>query len=337
MSAIYLKYYLSISFLILLNNLKGQDPHFSQYFSSPLTINPANTGNYEGSMRLGANFRNQWQGIGSPYITATTSFEKEVLHDKLFTGNRLAFGILGLYDKSIDGGLLSNYFSGSVGYHIFLTEDEVDRISFGFQTTFVNKRLDNSILSFANQFSNDGFNLLLSSNENFNNLSIKYFDYNTGLQFSHYGENMLFYSGFSVYHLKRPTESFMNDVNNKVERRYNISSGLSFLLSETDNIYFNASFISQSVSKNYMVGAFYEKKIQDDADGNSVSVGMMHRFKDSFIPYIGIRYNKVLLGISYDAKSSKMDLINKKSNSFELSLSYIVPDNSEFKKMIPWY
>ncbi|MGN6166347.1 MAG: type IX secretion system membrane protein PorP/SprF, partial [Flavisolibacter sp.] len=39
----------------------GQDLHFSQFFNSPLTTNPANTGFIpDGDFRLGINYRDQW-------------------------------------------------------------------------------------------------------------------------------------------------------------------------------------------------------------------------------------------------------------------------------------
>src|SRR5881392_4144784 len=51
--------------------LSAQDLHFSQFFNSPLTTNPANTGFLpDGDYRLGINYRNQWSTIMSvPYKT----------------------------------------------------------------------------------------------------------------------------------------------------------------------------------------------------------------------------------------------------------------------------
>jgi len=38
----------------------AQDPNFSQFFASPLTLNPALTGKFDGNFRLAGNYRNQW-------------------------------------------------------------------------------------------------------------------------------------------------------------------------------------------------------------------------------------------------------------------------------------
>ena len=44
--------FLSTSFFI-----KAQDPHFSQFFASPLTLNPAFTGKFDGLFRVAGNYR----------------------------------------------------------------------------------------------------------------------------------------------------------------------------------------------------------------------------------------------------------------------------------------
>src|SRR3954468_8080255 len=56
----------------------AQDPSFSQFFSSPLNINPALTANINADWRLISNIRNQWLGPASPYVTGTISFDSKL-------------------------------------------------------------------------------------------------------------------------------------------------------------------------------------------------------------------------------------------------------------------
>ena len=44
----------------------AQDIHFSQYYSAPLTINPALTGGFAGDYRAGVNYRTQWGSVTVP-------------------------------------------------------------------------------------------------------------------------------------------------------------------------------------------------------------------------------------------------------------------------------
>ena len=56
-----MKFFTSIVFILVLSlNVNAQDWHFSQFYYSPLTRDPALTGNMGGTARVGLNYRNQW-------------------------------------------------------------------------------------------------------------------------------------------------------------------------------------------------------------------------------------------------------------------------------------
>ena len=65
----------SLLLLAFAFNLKAQDPNFSQFFASPLTLNPALTGKFDGSYRVAGNYRNQWPTINNAFTTYTASFD----------------------------------------------------------------------------------------------------------------------------------------------------------------------------------------------------------------------------------------------------------------------
>ena len=66
----------------------AQDLHFSQWFNSPLTTNPANTGFIpDADYRLGANYRNQWSSIMSvPYKTMSVWGDAQVFRNRIESG-----------------------------------------------------------------------------------------------------------------------------------------------------------------------------------------------------------------------------------------------------------
>ena len=76
-----LKQLLYVSVMIAVQS-NAQDPNFSQFFSSPLNINPALTGNINADWRAIANFRDQWIGPASPYVTGTLSYDKKLFSEK---------------------------------------------------------------------------------------------------------------------------------------------------------------------------------------------------------------------------------------------------------------
>jgi hypothetical protein len=59
--------------LLFILPANAQDPGFSQFFASPLTLNPALTGKFNGVLRVAGNYRNQWPAINNAFITSTVS------------------------------------------------------------------------------------------------------------------------------------------------------------------------------------------------------------------------------------------------------------------------
>ena len=79
----------AISLLLLLVVMSGraQDLHFSQFFNSPLTTNPANTGFIPtADYRLGAHYRDQWSNSFVPYKTLSISGDFQFLCNKIPSG-----------------------------------------------------------------------------------------------------------------------------------------------------------------------------------------------------------------------------------------------------------
>ena len=62
---------------------QAQDPNFSQFFASPLTLNPALTGKFDGVLRVAGNHRNQWPTINNAFITSTASVDFGILKNNL--------------------------------------------------------------------------------------------------------------------------------------------------------------------------------------------------------------------------------------------------------------
>ena len=44
-------------------DVNAQDPHFSQFYASPLLLNPALTGAFPGNVRASGSYREQWPSI----------------------------------------------------------------------------------------------------------------------------------------------------------------------------------------------------------------------------------------------------------------------------------
>src|SRR5215510_9186298 len=87
----------------------AQDPNFSQFFASPLTLNPALTGKFDGIFRFAMNYRNQWPTISNAYTTGTTSLDMGIMKNRIPEYDQFGIGLMGFTDRAGDGALTENY------------------------------------------------------------------------------------------------------------------------------------------------------------------------------------------------------------------------------------
>src|SRR5215831_3195459 len=113
--------FMFISALVL--SSQAQDPNFSQFFASPLTLNPALTGKFDGSFRVAGNYRNQWPTINNAFITYTASFDAGILKGTIPDFDQFGVGVMAFSDKSGNGVLQNNYLALSTAYHKALDEN----------------------------------------------------------------------------------------------------------------------------------------------------------------------------------------------------------------------
>ena len=165
------------SFIAVQSGLWAQDLHFSQFFNNPLLTNPANTGFIpDADYRLGASYRNQYSNIMAvPYKTMSIFGDAQVFRNKIETG-WLGLGGVILRDQAGSGSLTSTKIYGSLAYHQMLGLSSL--LTAGFNVGWANKRIDQSLLTFPDQFDGKFFDGSLPSEakNGLLNSSISYFD-----------------------------------------------------------------------------------------------------------------------------------------------------------------
>ncbi len=301
----------------------AQDPHFSQFFSSPLTLNPAFTGKFDGQWRLAVNHRDQWPSIPKAYVTSSGSFDFSVMKDKLPAGDVFGIGISGLSDASANDQLKLNYGSVSMSYHKALDENGYNTIGAGFQGTYSSLTLDEGKLTFEDMLRQNGFT---GARTDFfaNGNNQNYFDINAGILFSGSSDGTNnYYAGVSVYHVNRPKVGF-KDQNYFLENRLTVHGGGSVLVA--DALTLNASIIHQrqaKASETTLGGALaYNLNTEQDNPSN-IFVGAWVRVNDALIPYVGLEVGGLRIGASYDVNISSLKTATASRGGSEFSLIYI--------------
>ncbi len=323
------------------NPLHAQDPQFSQFFASPLTLNPALTGKFNGVVRVAGNYRNQWPSINNAFITSTVSVDAPILKSRLPETDTWGVGLMAMTDKTASGILASNFLSLSTAYHKSLDEDGLHQIGLGFQGTYANKRLDGTRLHFEDGLQLDG-TWLPSSTEaiNYQTVNVHYFDMNAGLLYngSFNGSNNVYF-GASVYHINRPKESFLGVDTVNVPTRLTLHAGGFIPVSNSQSsFYFSGLFSSQANAHDIVLGGAWAVNTNNDLDNaTNFYAGAWVRVNnvtDAVIPYIGLDYGSFNLGLTYDVNVSSLKSASQSRGGIELSLIYIkkAPDG---RKGIP--
>ncbi|MBC7553935.1 MAG: PorP/SprF family type IX secretion system membrane protein [Taibaiella sp.] len=323
--------------LLMAGAALAQDVHFSQYFTSPLTLNPALTGLVPDDLRFAANFRTQWASVSSnPYITGTASYDMSMLKGKLPEGDALGIGMIVLYDKSGSGGLQNTTAGLSLAYHKGFGREKMHHISVGVQGYLVQKHLDFAKLVFEDQFDASNGGTPYPTNENFTNADLSYPDFNVGVMYSgQVSEHATAYAGVSYYHLTQPVETFLND-NHQIHARTTGYLGGSFDLNENTVLYASALYQTQAAATEVLVGAAVGFIMNPGHDAeyqrNTVLfLGSWYRNNDALVPYVAIEWSKMRIGLTYDVNVSTFTPATRGLGAYEISLLYFGKINRQQK------
>ena len=311
----------------------AQDPHFSQFFSSPLTLNPAFTGKFNGMVRAATNYRNQWPTINRAYETATASVDFPILGNKIPYTDTWGVGLMGYTDKSAAGAVAFNYFSLSTAYHKGLDEDGYKQLGLGFQVTYANMLISTSKLTFLDQLTSAGFTN--PTQEVFSNTTLKsnYFDVNAGILYTaSTTDHNNFYAGVSLYHINRPKQQFTG-VNYNLYPRATLHAGGYFPVGELTTLHFSGLYSAQSGAHEALLGGAMQFAVGDPEAEKPTSFygGAWMRFGDAIIPYVGLEWNDLRAGVTYDINVSDLKTASQSRGGIEISLIYIMhhPEGKE--------
>jgi len=308
----------------------AQDANFSQFFSSPLTLNPANTGNFNGSLRLAGNFRNQWSSFNNAFSTTTFSVDAPILLNKMASYNRISIGLNALTDQSGNGLLKQNYLAGSFAFKKGFDADARHSLSLGFQTAYGSANFNSSLAKFEDQLTPGGFLLTTAEPLQISNTNKKIVDLNSGLIYNASNENgRSLYIGAAVNHIVEPATTTLNS-DYHIKRRYTVHGGGYFPVGENVTVHTSFQFQQQGDYREIILGGAASYFI----NGKSTSyyelyLGTWLRYNDAIIPYVGVEYNLLRFGFSCDINYSSDKTAGAYYRTAEFSIIKVFNNNKE--------
>ncbi len=316
------------------NFIYGQDIHFSQYYFSPLSLNPANTGNFLGNYRIAANYRSQWKDIQSAYRTFSVGGEAS-----FFPKNQhVSVGLYFLNDKS-GLNLDVNKIFASVAFHKRIAGFNV---SLGIQPGVVLKSIDFNAHTFPDQMNwNKGqFDNSLPNYETNVIQTSNFFDLNAGVFLSKRFGKFEPGIGYSLFHLTEPKETFVSNDNHLSIRKI-ATIDIKYYHNEKIILNLYSMMANTTKASDWVTGFNFEYVLWKKAFFNtSIFGGVMwrdglNRISDAMILTAGLKYKNYTGGVSYDINISKLHTATDYKGAFEIALIWTAKNTRLVKKQIP--
>jgi type IX secretion system PorP/SprF family membrane protein len=315
-------------------SLTAQDIHFTQFYMSPLNLNPALTGVMNCKTRMVANYRNQWAAVlaANAYNTYSVSYDQKVP-----VGREDFFGIGGSLWGDVAGesrfGTTQGRLSLSYSKKMFGYRKKASYLVIGADAALSSRSINKNDLRWPTQITAAGFDPTLPFNEpNFQDTDFLYPDISAGiLWFSVMGNYSNWYLGAAIHHLNRPNVSFLGETVN-LYSKYTIHTGMQFEVQKRISLLPFAVFMTQgphislnagsnirfamgpsrTTNQSWEVGAWYRV-------GNKVPSGL---HSDAVILSTRFNYDQFNLGFSYDINVSGLRQASAANGAFEFSMQY---------------
>lgn len=317
-----------IALLFISIDLHAQDPHFTQSHSAPMLVNPAYTGVFDNAqLRFLTNYRQQWSGLGDPFVTSFAGFDAKIGDNGLVYQNPFNIGLHLISDKTFNGAVKGNVITATTSYHVSLADEGKQTLGIGLGIGYGSKRIDFSSLSAESQFTNGGFDLSLPNGEPLLNEIKPYLMISPGILYTYNNkeEGTFFDFGFAVFNSNQPLLTTLYDKNERLSRR--ISAQASFQRYINSSYLLNAELQYQSQANvDYLLsGVSYAKLLEEELDASMIGLGLWYRTSDAIAPYLFAEFNKIRLGFTYDIQINDMRKSAYPANSFEFSLRWRTP------------
>ena len=310
--------------VVMATSIVAQDIHFTQFNLAPLTVNPALTGAFSGSFRIGGLYRDQWS---STYSTPSFYLDSPIL--KGFRDmDWIGVGISVYQDRAqatyvpfgngqtVNGSVKQGGLLGSASYHLALDKERKTVIAVGIQGGTLSRSLEDDFRFEDAILSGSTTAERLPDSES----PTSYLDISGGITITGKTTGQSFYRiGFSALHINNPRNAVLGAAGGaRLPMRivgyasYNLDVNEKFLV--IPSALYQVFGPANELSVQAMVG--YKMSEQETI----LKAGLGYRVGDALEILLGVDYKDFRVGASYDLTTSSLAAPN---NAFELAVAYI--------------
>lgn len=320
--------FFSIFTVLCVFTLESQDPIFSQFYSSPLHINPAFTGkSYAPVIHL--NSRIEWPMINFAYNTYAISV------DRFFEKKNFGAGLIILVDDSGNGIYRRFRSEGMFSYRLKAAENKYFKMGLGFaygqNTLDWNKLVFGDMIDALSGFTLPDGSPLITEEIMPEDLTKRYFDLSAGLLY--YSRSV--YIGIAIKHANTPDNYYFNQnsdgVNKGLPMRFTAQIGGEIQMFP-DDVY-HKSFYSPGLLYVFQSG-LHQLTFNNYFDLGGFFGGLGYRFNitnsDAVIFSAGVTKEMFKIGYSFDYTISGLGI--NTGGSHELGITVNFEKSTLFRK-----
>lgn len=339
---------------------QAQDFHYSMFDMAPLELNPAHTGYYAGTFRIGGIYRTQWAGMSISQAPSTNNAPKtggfsgfqtpSAYIDVPFAiprkgkpiRNWAGVGISFYYDAV---GNLSNLAASlSLAYHLGLGAKGNTILSFAAKGGIMQRRIsgdftfEDQLIGGSGAITTDPLGLSVG------NATKTLPDFSGGLMLSHRGRRFGLEAGVSLNHFTNPNYSFITpETNEDGEARLPMTTISNLImriaLTKKGNLFLKPLFFFQNTINTTGEGeglSAFDFNGQlllgihfNDMQDITLYLGGGYRASGDAIARVGLDIKGLRFGFAYDINTGSQGLNNQIFNqnnramAFEVALSYV--------------
>lgn len=332
--------FLLCAWLITASSLVAQDIHFSQFWMTPMLLNPAQAGAQE-PMRIILNYKNQWSSVAQPYSTGNFSFDA-----KLGKKNKKAFSGLGLnisQDKS--GSPFIKTFQASLAYAAHVHISDKSTIGAGLYGGIIQRSVSYTGIQWMNQYDGTAYNATLPTGEPVVGASLMCFDAGAGINYEYRksekymtgNDNRRFSMGASVFHVNQPSYSFYGTGEKLYLKMVGYANAEIGVPNSNVSIVPGVVYSQQGTSGELLAGTMFQYQLTADSKytgfvkASSLSLGAYYRGNDAIIATALFKISQYAIGVSYDVNISGLKTASTGRGGFEISLRFVNPNPFLYK------
>ncbi len=329
-----------IAVLFCLNSLSAQDIHFTQFYMSPMTMNPAMAGKFEGTVRIGGIYRGQWASVvggSDSYKTPSVWADAPIIRG-IRKQDWIGVGLMFFADKAGEVGLKHSATKLGATYHLALGKKNTTVLSLGGQYGKGSRKLGDNY-QFEDGFTGagpDSYDKSLSKDGNVVD-DASFTDIDAGINISSkLNKRMDFNLGFSMYHINegkyslvgRSDTSTTPPVNPtagdaKIPRRNILHGQFNAALDDRWSINPAFQYMSMSGADEIQIQALAGYLFNPEKDV-TLNFGIGYRMRDAIQAIAGMKYKDLRVGLAYDINTSDLNNASNYRGGFELAANYIV-------------